>query len=203
MVDLQDRIARLVPPGMGTATALQLASTGDLGRGGRAAQDKKNGKSGKTGTASLAPPSNQPMIPAHFVSFTFHLPGREPFSVRTWPFVLSRSSSLIQFVSMYTSFPSQWHDSSFKAVRPLQSPVELHIQAAWLKLQWPSSLCCCVQEFVDPNEPRYCFCQQPSQGDMIGCDGENCKHEWFHYACVDVTDAPEFWLCPDCQKAAG
>ena len=89
MVDLQDRIARLVPPGMDTATALQLASTGDLGRVGRAAQDKKKGKSGKTGTASLAPPPNQPMIPAHFVSFTFHLPGREPFSVRTWPFVLT------------------------------------------------------------------------------------------------------------------
>jgi hypothetical protein len=28
---------------------------------------------------------------------------------------------------------------------------------------------------VDPNEPRYCICQQVSFGAMIGCDNDDCK----------------------------
>lgn len=27
----------------------------------------------------------------------------------------------------------------------------------------------------------YCFCKQVSYGDMVGCDNENCKYEWFHW----------------------
>lgn len=55
--------------------------------------------------------------------------------------------------------------------------------------------------FVDPNEPNYCFCQQPSWGDMIGCDSDTCKYEWFHYPCVGVTDeSKKKWYCPDCAQ---
>ncbi|KAJ3105919.1 Inhibitor of growth protein 5 [Phlyctochytrium bullatum] len=60
---------------------------------------------------------------------------------------------------------------------------------------------------IDPNEPRYCICQQVSFGEMIAvcfewllpfafilvtnvkpyiwqkCDGDNCEFEWFHYQC--------------------
>lgn len=30
----------------------------------------------------------------------------------------------------------------------------------------------------DPNEPKYCYCQRVSFGEMIACDNEHCKNEW-------------------------
>ena len=41
-----------------------------------------------------------------------------------------------------------------------------------------------VQEIIeppaadDPNEPKYCYCQRVSYGEMIGCDNQDCKMEW-------------------------
>lgn len=29
---------------------------------------------------------------------------------------------------------------------------------------------------IDPNEPKYCYCNQVSFGDMVACDGENVIH---------------------------
>ncbi|EDQ89650.1 uncharacterized protein MONBRDRAFT_25212 [Monosiga brevicollis MX1] len=54
---------------------------------------------------------------------------------------------------------------------------------------------------IDPNEPRYCICNQVSFGEMIGCDNEDCPHEWFHYACVGLTEKPKGskWYCPNCR----
>ncbi|ODQ64415.1 chromatin modification-related protein YNG2 [Nadsonia fulvescens var. elongata DSM 6958] len=47
----------------------------------------------------------------------------------------------------------------------------------------------------------YCFCRQVSFGDMIGCDNENCKYEWFHYGCVGLKEPPQgIWYCPACTK---
>ncbi|XP_023248620.1 inhibitor of growth protein 3 isoform X2 [Copidosoma floridanum] len=52
---------------------------------------------------------------------------------------------------------------------------------------------------VDPNEPRYCICNQVSYGDMVACDNTNCPYEWFHYPCVNITAPPEGeWFCPQC-----
>lgn len=51
----------------------------------------------------------------------------------------------------------------------------------------------------DPNEPRYCICNQVSYGDMVACDNEDCPFEWFHYNCVDITAPPKGrWYCPQC-----
>lgn len=51
----------------------------------------------------------------------------------------------------------------------------------------------------DPNEPRYCLCNQVSYGDMVACDNEDCPSEWFHYPCVDITAPPKGkWYCPQC-----
>jgi hypothetical protein len=49
-------------------------------------------------------------------------------------------------------------------------------------------------------EQTYCYCGQPSYGEMIGCDGnEECEIEWFHYGCVGLTTPPkDQWFCPDC-----
>lgn len=51
----------------------------------------------------------------------------------------------------------------------------------------------------DPNEPRYCICNQIAFGDMVACDCDGCAVEWYHYSCVGVTVAPEGkWYCPQC-----
>ena len=74
----------------------------------------------------------------------------------------------------------------------------------------------------DPNEPRYCICNQVSYGDMVACDNEDvsfltsfllpiyilwtvfiflqCPYEWFHYPCVGIEAPPKGkWYCPTCQ----
>ncbi|CAG9130586.1 unnamed protein product [Plutella xylostella] len=52
----------------------------------------------------------------------------------------------------------------------------------------------------DPNEPRYCICNQVSYGDMVACDNQHCPYEWFHYPCVGITAPPRGkWYCPQCQ----
>lgn len=54
----------------------------------------------------------------------------------------------------------------------------------------------------------YCFCKQPSFGDMIGCDNEeSCPNgDWFHYKCVGLlnrvdalkyTTGKQKWFCSD------
>ncbi|XP_067935879.1 inhibitor of growth protein 3-like [Watersipora subatra] len=54
----------------------------------------------------------------------------------------------------------------------------------------------------DPNEPRYCVCNQVSYGEMVGCDNADCTIEWFHYGCVGLTSAPKGkWYCPSCQSS--
>ena len=45
--------------------------------------------------------------------------------------------------------------------------------------------------YNDPNEPRYCICNQVSYGDMVACDNADCPYEWFHYPCVGVTAPPK------------
>lgn len=56
------------------------------------------------------------------------------------------------------------------------------------------------------NEPTYCYCNQVSFGKMVGCDGDDCKREWFHLLCIGFTNPPKGkWYCDDClakrQKA--
>ena len=54
----------------------------------------------------------------------------------------------------------------------------------------------------DPNEPRYCICNQVSFGEMVGCDNKDCAIEWFHYACVGIEEPPKGkWYCQDCEAS--
>lgn len=51
------------------------------------------------------------------------------------------------------------------------------------------------------NEQVYCYCQQVSFGEMVGCDGADCKIEWFHLPCIGLSAPPEgVWFCNDCAK---
>jgi len=57
---------------------------------------------------------------------------------------------------------------------------------------------------VDPHEPKYCFCNQVSYGEMIACDNEDCDREWFHYGCVGLTTPPKGkWFCRVCEESLG
>lgn len=77
-------------------------------------------------------------------------------------------------------------------------------------------------EEIDPNEPRYCICDDVSYGQMISCDNAvsvltlysdmsnklQCEKEWFHLECVGMTekDIPSRrakWFCPDCRQHLG
>lgn len=50
------------------------------------------------------------------------------------------------------------------------------------------------------NEPTYCYCNQVSFGEMVGCDGDSCKREWFHLPCIGFKNPPKGkWYCDDCQ----
>ena len=52
---------------------------------------------------------------------------------------------------------------------------------------------------IDPNEPKYCYCDQVSSGDMVACDNEDCPREWFHYHCVGLAAPPKGrWYCLFC-----
>ncbi|KAF7307357.1 Chromatin modification-related protein [Mycena indigotica] len=47
----------------------------------------------------------------------------------------------------------------------------------------------------------YCVCQRQSFGEMIACDGRNCRWEWFHLACIGMTTTPDgSWFCDDCKS---
>ncbi|KAL4111699.1 hypothetical protein PRIC1_003377 [Phytophthora ramorum] len=57
---------------------------------------------------------------------------------------------------------------------------------------------------IDPNEPIYCSCRRVSFGQMVGCDNDDCKYEWFHFSCVGLTDQPAGkWYCQDCKAQLG
>ncbi|XP_060844917.1 inhibitor of growth protein 4-like [Rhopalosiphum padi] len=54
---------------------------------------------------------------------------------------------------------------------------------------------------VDPNEPKFCLCNQVSFGEMIECDNPDCTIEWFHFVCVKLTTKPKGkWFCPNCKQ---
>ncbi|WVQ95037.1 hypothetical protein IAU59_002129 [Kwoniella sp. CBS 9459] len=57
---------------------------------------------------------------------------------------------------------------------------------------------------ADPNEPRYCYCNQVSYGQMVGCDNDECPIEWFHIACTGLQQPPTGkWYCTICQPKMG
>ncbi|KAF1813688.1 hypothetical protein P152DRAFT_457061 [Eremomyces bilateralis CBS 781.70] len=58
------------------------------------------------------------------------------------------------------------------------------------------------EEDEDGDEPRYCYCNQVSYGEMVACDNESCKREWFHLKCAGLKEAPTEstkWYCDECK----
>lgn len=58
-----------------------------------------------------------------------------------------------------------------------------------------------VKHAEEETNDVYCFCRQVSFGEMIGCDNDNCKIQWFHMQCVGLDSPPKgTWYCDDCKK---
>lgn len=58
-----------------------------------------------------------------------------------------------------------------------------------------------AQAQADPNEPKYCYCNQVSYETMIACDSDTCKLEWFHLPCTGLSAIPSStkkWYCQNC-----
>ncbi|KAL3861843.1 hypothetical protein ACJMK2_007857 [Sinanodonta woodiana] len=53
-----------------------------------------------------------------------------------------------------------------------------------------------------PSEPVWCFCQDAEYGQMVACDDQNCKFQWFHFGCVGITSKPKGKrFCPECIQS--
>ena len=55
---------------------------------------------------------------------------------------------------------------------------------------------------ADPNEPTYCYCKRVSFGEMVGCENDKCKIEWFHFSCVGLDPTVKLkgkWYCKECK----
>ncbi|KAF8582045.1 hypothetical protein K439DRAFT_1661980 [Ramaria rubella] len=77
-----------------------------------------------------------------------------------------------------------------------QLPIRLHLPSGTTHHEMP----------IDPHEPRYCYCNQVSYGEMIACDNPNCGGEWFHLGCAGLAAPPKGkvkWYCRDCEDALG
>lgn len=60
-------------------------------------------------------------------------------------------------------------------------------------------------ELSNIDEQTYCLCDQISYGQMICCDNNNCKVEWYHFECVGLKANPgkgQKWYCPSCRDGA-
>nr|XP_018900339.1 PREDICTED: uncharacterized protein LOC109032581 [Bemisia tabaci] len=60
-----------------------------------------------------------------------------------------------------------------------------------------------TQPSGEKNSNLYCYCQCPYDevSEMIACDGNDCRIEWFHFECVGIMVPPKGqWFCPDCRK---
>lgn len=60
-------------------------------------------------------------------------------------------------------------------------------------------------EVTQQDAKLYCYCKCPYDevSEMIGCDNENCRIEWFHFDCVGISVPPiGTWYCPECRKKA-
>ena len=56
-------------------------------------------------------------------------------------------------------------------------------------------------ESESDTDDKWCYCGDGEHGEMIGCDGDNCKIKWFHIDCLKIPKVPKgVWYCPDCRK---
>lgn len=58
------------------------------------------------------------------------------------------------------------------------------------------------EEGGEEDDKHYCYCNQRSYGEMVACENDDCKYQWFHTGCLNmkkVPDEDEDWYCPTCR----
>ncbi len=54
---------------------------------------------------------------------------------------------------------------------------------------------------VEDLSKLWCYCNQPSFGNMVQCDNDKCTIQWFHFDCLRIRCPPKGkWYCPSCRK---
>ncbi|KAF8892660.1 hypothetical protein BD779DRAFT_1510177 [Infundibulicybe gibba] len=75
-----------------------------------------------------------------------------------------------------------------------QLPVNVN-SSKCLKITLPPT----IPTDVPSDEPRYCYCDRISFGEMIACDASKCNREWFHLGCAGLSEIPKGkWYCTEC-----
>lgn len=99
------------------------------------------------------------------------------------------------------------HNSSIDNIDDIQQNKKLTIKIS-LKKNKSKNIQTAIDkkaEYAKNDNTRYCFCNDVSYGDMIACDNDLCKREWFHYGCIPNFNPKAFknmkWFCSDtCRR---
>ena len=56
------------------------------------------------------------------------------------------------------------------------------------------------EEDEEDEDEEYCTCRRPGFGNMVKCNNQGCRYEWFHADCVGITRKPTApWFCKECR----
>ena len=122
------------------------------------------------------------------------LPRSRPPSISTSRTTGKASKTNTPLVS---SFPEPVRPRSSRATqeptfkRSHKKGAGLHAQLAAAKAAQEEEDASSAQEDGEnEGEPKYCYCNGVSYGEMVACDYEGCAREWFHLACAGLARAP-------------
>lgn len=93
-----------------------------------------------------------------------------------------------------TSTPVQGSFTDSQRMRPSRSgdtTKRSHKKGAGLAAQLAAAAQGDDDDKTNNGEQRYCYCNQISYGEMVGCDNDDCPREWFHLDCVGLNKAPK------------
>ena len=63
----------------------------------------------------------------------------------------------------------------------------------------------CIESITDDHNEedsgKWCYCQEPLGGAMIGCDNPPSPIKWFYKSCLRMdSDSEGKWICPTCHR---
>lgn len=93
-----------------------------------------------------------------------------------------------------TATPTQGLFTESQRTRPVRGAEpgkRSHKKGAGLAAQLAASVQDNDEEEEGGEEPRYCYCNQISYGEMVACDMGDCPREWFHLDCLGLNKAPK------------
>lgn len=56
---------------------------------------------------------------------------------------------------------------------------------------------------IDPSEPRYCYCNRVSYGEMVACDNDDCPREWVRYYFFSSSSTTHVSVSSSSPRGAG